>query len=120
MFVTQNQIYFFIESLFIGVISGVGFEVIFAVKQVVSNEKIKNLTDCLFAFILFPTYFIFSQIFAFPNFRFYMLVGVILGFVIYCINFHKTVAKLVEKVYNKTISFMRSKKRDRRKENKRP
>jgi hypothetical protein len=45
MFVTQNQIYFFIESLFIGVISGVGFEIVFLLKQVVSNEKIKNLPN---------------------------------------------------------------------------
>lgn len=47
-----------------------------------------------------------------------MFAGVVLGFILYILSFHKTLAKLSELVYNKTISFIWRRKSDSRQKRK--
>ncbi|MBQ8726598.1 MAG: spore cortex biosynthesis protein YabQ [Clostridia bacterium] len=118
MFVSQNQIYYFAECLFIGVISGFIYEIYYFIKLFFKRDFIKQAID--FCFFIVPTalYFKLSEIFLFPDFRAYMFLGVFLGFLLYCISFHKLLAKFSQTVYNKTISFIRRKRRDRKQKEK--
>ena len=118
MFVASNQIFYFVQSCFVGVISALLYEVIRCFKVVFKSKIFGNVIDVVFAFILFIIYLDFSLWFCFPDFRFYMFFGVILGFYLENKSFHKTLAKVGFVVYNKTISFIRRKNRDGRKETK--
>ena len=114
MFVSANQICFFIESLFIGVVLGSSYELFFIVKSIFKQVVIRQIIDFLFCIVAIVLYFCFSEIFCFPNFRLYLFCGVLIGFLIYLLSFHKTLAKVIKLVYNKTISFIRRKTRERK------
>ena len=118
MFVSSNQFYYFFQSMFIGVVSALLYEPISCFKLVFRGKIVANILDVIFAFIPFFVYIDFSLRFCFPNFRLYMFLGVVLGFYLECKSFHKTLAKVFLVVYNKTISFIRRKNRDGRKETK--
>ena len=116
MFVSVNQFYFFIQSVFIGVVTAFLYEPISFLKTFIKNVIIANGIDVLFAVVPFLLYLNLSLAFSFPCFRLYMFLGVVLGFFIENKSFHKMLAKVYFVVYNKTISFIRRKNRDGRKE----
>ena len=114
MFVTSNQIFYFIESAFVGVLLGVFYEFFYFLKRFFKGEIIRQIIDFCFLPTVVVFYFKASEIFAFPNFRTYLFIGVLLGFSFYLASFHKSLAKVFGLVYNKTISFIRRKSRDRK------
>ena len=118
MFVTENQFYYFAESLYIGALSAFFYSFIALIKLPFKKGFFYQVIDFWALCPCFLCYLILSEKYAFPNFRFYMFVGVVIGFTIYSISFGKTLAKISEIVYNKTNSFIRRKIRDGRKEKK--
>ena len=118
MFVSQNQFYYFVECLFIGIISGFIYEFFFFIKLFLKNYFLRQTLDFIFFVAPAALYLKFSEIFLFPNFRAYMFWGVLGGFLLYIVSFHKIVAKFSEMVYNKTISFIREVHRDRKQKEK--
>ena len=118
MFATANQLYFFIESVFMGVITAFLYEPIRLVKSLIKTKFIGQIIDVLYAIIPLLIYLNLSLKFCFPDVRAYMLLGVLLGFIIENKSFHKTLAKVYSLVYNKTVSFIRRKSRDGRKKTK--
>ena len=118
MFVSANQFSYFTESVCIGIFFGVCYEFFGFVKIVVANKVLRQIVDFLFLPVAFFVYFKASEIFYFPNFRTYLFVGVSFGFFIYYLSFYKTLAKVLNLLYNKTISFIRRKNRDRKQKTK--
>ena len=118
MFVSSYQFYYFLQSVFIGVISAFIYEAIYFVGLFAKVKLLRQIIDALFFVVPLYLYMLLSEIFAFPDFRLYMLIGVIFGFILEYTSFHKSLAKVFQMVYNKTISFIRRKNRDARKETK--
>lgn len=118
MFVSVNQFYYFLECLFLGVLAGIIYEIWFFIKLFFRSKTLKNILDFFFFPVLCLLYLKGSEIFYFPNFRTYMFAGVVLGFILYFLSFHKILAKLSELVYNKTISFIWRRKSDSRQKRK--
>ena len=114
MFVSSNQFYFFIESLFMGVLLGVFYEIFHLLKVVLKNKIVGEIIDFSFFPVICISYLKAGEIFNFPNFRLYIFIGVLLGFVIYLLSFHEMLAKVFRLVYNKTVSFIRRKNRERK------
>ena len=104
------------QSVFIGILAAFLYEPISLFKTFVKNKIIGCVIDAAFCVVPFLIYLNLSLKFSFPCFRAYMFLGVVLGFFIESKSFHKTLAKVYLVVYNKTISFIRRKNRDGRKE----
>ena len=118
MFVTQNQVFYFFESVCLGVFTAFLYQPLKGVKFIVKNAVFRHIADFLFVFIVFYIYMLGSKIFYFPNFRIYLYLGEIIGFCLCEISFGKTLAKISFFVYNKTISFIRRLYGDGRKKKK--
>lgn len=118
------QIYIFIICLFCGVVSGVLYDFLYIVRcslcgiqksaYTVKDKIFLIICDLLYC-LVFATGFIFvSVIFNFDNLRLYMLLGCIIGAIIYLKSFHIIVAICVQKVYN-IFTNIKEQKVDRRK-----
>ena len=118
MFVASKQIFFFIESLFLGVSFGFCYEIFHLFKVLFKSKIIGEIIDFLFLPVLCLGLLKAGVIFTFPNFRLYIFIGVLVGFAIYMLSFHEMLAKVCNLVYNKTISFIRRKNRDRKQKTK--
>ena len=114
MFVSSNQFYFFIESLFMGVLLGLCYEIFYFLKMILKRKILDQIIDFLFLPVVCIVYLKMSEILNFPNFRLYIFMGVLLGFLIYRLSFYEMLAKVFSLVYNKTESFIRRKNRDRK------
>jgi hypothetical protein len=98
-----DQFYIFFACFSIGAVCGIFFSCSCAIKYVFKNKKIKIvgvITD-FFAFALTAIFYIYlSYKLNFPNFRFYMPIGVLLGVFAYIKSLHILLAKLLKKHYN--------------------
>lgn len=115
------QFYIFLTCLFVGIIGGIIYDVIYVIKVVMfglpcaekkrgdngkKREKAERgagmFFDVLF-FLLFSALSIFiGTLFSFPDFRSYMFMGNLLGLLLYLKSFHIIVAFFIKRVYNIT------------------
>lgn len=100
MFVSSGQIYILIACIAFGGVSGVLFSIAYFVKLLMKNFYIRVVIDILTFAITALVYVVFSFKLSFPNFRFYMVVAVVMGMFIYFKSFGLLLAKLSEKLYN--------------------
>ena len=105
------QVFIFIICLSCGILSGVAYDVLYIARcslcgvesaaYTVKDRIMLIVCDLLYC-IVFAAGFIFvSVMFDFENLRLYMLIGCLLGAIIYLKSFHIIVAFFVHKVYNK-------------------
>ena len=107
MFVSDNQFYFFILSVSIGFALSPLFSVSDLLKSKVRRRWIGAIFDVV-AFTLFGALFCrFFFVYGFPDLRPYMIVGAIVGIVLYKKTFHFTLAKIAEKAYTVTVRIKR-------------
>ena len=121
MFVTKNQFFVFLAcitfgggaGLFLSAINGIGF---------LFKKRIINFFCSVLALtvigVLFSQY---SYNMYFPNFRIYMIVGVLIGIYLYYKSFYIILAKILKKFYNiikQKIVRLKGKKNDRNKSKK--
>ncbi len=105
MFLTLNQLYVFICSIGIGVFFGAIFSFISFFLRKNSNGILKNLIYIII-FVLFSIiYIIVSYKLNFPNFRLYMIFGIMLGGFLYYKSLYIILAKCVKLAYNKCIKI---------------
>lgn len=107
------QFFIFLTCLFCGVISGTVYDVLYVARCIVcgmdkteytAKDKIFIIISDLLYCLVFAAGFIFvSVMFDFTSLRLYMLLGCILGALIYLKSFHTIVAFFTKKVYN-TVS----------------
>ena len=103
MFVSRGQFFVFIACVAFGGVCGILFSAAGALKFFVKNKIVKNLFDFITFLLVCFLYFIFAYKMRFPNFRFYMVLGVFLGIFMYIKSFHIILAKFVKKMYNVII-----------------
>lgn len=104
------QFFIFLICLFCGLLSGVVYDVLYVARCILCGPHLFAYTvkDKIFLIIcdiiyclIFAAGFIFvSVMFGFGQLRLYMLLGCVLGAIIYLKSFHIIVAFFVEKVYN--------------------
>ncbi len=101
MFVTFNQIYVFLACISFGVLSGVVYSPLIAVKERINKLPVSILIDFIYFFLLSIGYLIYSFSFNFPSFRAYMIAGVFLGIFLYLKSFRFMLAKVEKRLYNR-------------------
>lgn len=107
MFVTDNQIFYFCESLFIGIICGIIYEPFGFFSGITGKRAVEIATDIIFFIFVFFAYFFLSVFFSFPKFRFYLYAGTIIGFMLWQLSAHKILAKCYKPVYNRIYLLRR-------------
>ncbi|MBD5632763.1 MAG: hypothetical protein HDP34_05985 [Clostridia bacterium] len=105
------EFFIFMVCLFSGVISGVVYDVFYIARCFLcgTNKQEYTVKDKIFIFaadliycLVFAAGFVFTSVmFDFSSLRLYMLLGCVLGAVIYLKSFHIIVAFFVNRVYNK-------------------
>lgn len=116
MFVTYSQFYVFLSCLSFGVIIGVLYSIMALIKNFIKKNFIKIILDILY-FLLFAILFIlYAFYFNFPNFRWYMIFGVLLGNFLYAKSFHIILANFCKRLYNiVNVRIIKGRTNDRRK-----
>ena len=103
MFVSDNQFYFFILSVSIGFALSPLFSISDLVKSKIKRLWIGAIFDIV-AFSIFGLFFCrLFFVYGFPNLRPYMIIGAMVGIVLYKKTFHFTLAKITEKAYTVTV-----------------
>ena len=107
------QIFIFITCAFCGVISGVVYDILYIARCAVCgiHKEAFTVKDRIFTIacdivycLIFCAMFIFTSVMiSFYELRLYMLLGCILGALLYLKSFHVIVAFFVKKVYNKLV-----------------
>lgn len=100
MFVTFNQINFFLLCVAFGILSGVIYEIFYVLTFAFKNQTINGVRDFLFFACLSVLFLFYSVKLSFPNLRVYLCAGVVTGFFFYVKSFHKVVAFFINKSYN--------------------
>lgn len=105
------QFFVFMTCMFCGILSGAVYDVLFIARTVLcgvdksaytAKDKIFIIAADLLYCLVFAAGFIFTSVmFDFEGLRLYMLIGCVLGALIYLKSFHLIVAFFCKKVYNK-------------------
>lgn len=108
------QVYIFIICLFCGVVSGVVYDILYIARcslcgidksaYTVKDKIFLIICDLLYCLVFAAGFIFVSVIFGFENLRAYMLIGCMIGAIIYLKSFHIIVAFFVRKVYNIIIA----------------
>lgn len=104
LFETLKQSYIFLGSIYFGLLLGIIKNIINQIIKVCKNNKIVTLILDLIFMLIFSFLFIFCiNIVNFGEFRVYLLIGFILGFVLEI----KTLGFLVDFVLKKIYTFIK-------------
>ncbi|MDE5942580.1 MAG: spore cortex biosynthesis protein YabQ [Clostridia bacterium] len=120
------QIFIFITCVCCGVVSGIVYDVLYIARCAVCGvekraytvkDKIFVIASDIIYTLVFAAMFIFTSVmFDFYELRLFMLLGCVLGAILYLKSFHVFVAFLAGKVYNKVTlkKLSRSKTKNER------
>ncbi len=100
MFVSGGQFYVFISCVAFGGMSGILFSFSELIKLKINNDLIRIIPDFIAFIITTGLFIIYSHLLSFPNFRLYMILGSLLGIIIYFKSFHILLANCMKKLYN--------------------
>lgn len=101
MFESSNQIYVTLTCFSLGVIFGLIYLIVIAIKQRFTDSIIKILIDVFFFVLLVIFYFVVSYNLKFPSIRVYMPTSVLFGVFCSIKSFNLILAKICKKLYNK-------------------
>lgn len=101
MFVSNGQFYVFLSCVAFGGFCGVLIAISHISKKFIINKIICFFIDLILFVIVSISYVVYSNLLNFPDYRLYMTVGVVLGFVIYMETFHILLAKILKWAYNR-------------------
>lgn len=73
-----------------------------------------GLKDALFCVVFAGVYLCVSLILRLPPIRFYLILGLIFGFILWLESLHKTLAFLANRVYNSIVSNIRKRGKAKR------
>ena len=100
MFVSHGQFYVFIASVSIGCVSGIIFSVVVEFSKLFKNRIVLQIGYGLSLILASISFVYFQYKLSFPSLRFYMIVGVFLGLIVYAKTFNLMLAKALKKLYN--------------------
>ena len=105
------DVFYFITCTCCGILSGIVYDVLYIARCIVCGvhkqkysvkDKIFIVACDLVYCLFFAAAFVFvSVIFGFSDLRFFMILGCVLGAILYLKSFHLFVAFFVNKLYNK-------------------
>ena len=105
------DIFYFITCTSLGIISGVVYDILYIARCVVCgvHKQAYSVKDRIFTIVcdviyclFFAASFVFvSVMFDFSNLRMFMILGCVLGAILYLKSFHLFVAFFVKRVYNR-------------------
>ncbi len=105
------DIFYFITCTCCGILSGIVYDVLYIARCIVCgvHKSSYSLKDRIFTIVcdlvyclFFAAAFVFvSVLFGFSNLRLFMILGCVLGAILYLKSFHLFVAFFVNKLYNK-------------------
>lgn len=117
------QIFIFITCTCCGIISGVVYDVLYVARCLVCGVDKKTysvkdriftiICDLLYCLFLTASYIFISVLFGFGNIRLFMVLGCVLGAILYLKSFHIFVAFSVNMLYNNIKSRKMDKCNDR-------
>ena len=110
MFVSNGQFYVLLICVGIGFVSGSLFTLFLPIKNVLNNYVFSALIDVLIFILLCFGYSFCANFYSFPNFRFYMVLGVMLGIILYVESFNFILAKIGKIIYNKLAGIFAKRK----------
>lgn len=113
MFVTSGQFYVFVACVCFGGCTSILFSISALIKNYIANRLIKIILDVICFLFVGVLYVLYSHALKFPNFRLYMIVGVLLGIFSYLKSFHILLAKMAKKFYNIIDKKLRRVKRSK-------
>ena len=100
MFVSKNQFFVFIACVSFGCVCALLLSFSAALKFFIKNKIIKAIPDVIVFLLISVSFRIYCYKLNFPNVRFYMLLGAIIGMLLYFKSFHILLAKYAKKFYN--------------------
>lgn len=114
------NVFIFITCVCLGVVSGVVYDVLYIARCAVCGvqrqaytvkDRIFIVVSDILYFVIFSAGYVFvSVMFGFDRLRLYMLIGCLIGAMLYLKSIHVIVAFSVKKVYNK-ITAKKGKKK---------
>ena len=105
MFLSLDQPRIFIICILVGIISGAYYEIFSLIIKFIRLKWLVHTVKGLWLVSCLPIYITFSLTCEFPDFRWYMAVGVSIGLYLYKLSFHKVFAIFINKVYNIIIKL---------------
>ena len=100
MFVTEHQFSYFLLLISFGILSGIGYDLLYLVTFFWKNKIVDNIRYIVFFTMLIWVYMQVSKNYDLPSVRLYMPLGVIVGVGLYLKSFHKLVAFFCNISYN--------------------
>ena len=113
----QNQLFSFFIYVIVGILLGFIFDIFRAFRKSIKNSNVAtNIEDILFVIISFIIIAMVVQIVSKGELRFYILLGIILGILIYFLSVSKyiitgetwilkSIIKILKSIYNFFIKF---------------
>lgn len=113
----QNQLFSFFIYVIVGILLGFIFDIFRALRKSIKNSTVAtNIEDILFVIISFIIITTVVQIISKGELRFYILLGIILGILIYFLSVSKyiitgetwilkSIIKILKSIYNFFIKF---------------
>ena len=104
LFETLKQSYIFLGCIYFGIILGIFYDITkFIVKLLKNNKVVQFIFDIIFSVFFVLMFFVCLNIVNFGEFRFFVLISYILGFVIE----QKSLGFLVDFCFQKIYNFLR-------------
>jgi len=115
----QNQLFSFFIYVIVGILLGFIFDIFRALRKSIKNSTVAtNIEDILFVIISFIIITTVVQIISKGELRFYILLGIILGILIYFLSVSKyiitgetwilkSIIKILKSIYNFFIKFFK-------------
>ena len=107
------DVFYFITCACLGIVSGIVYDILYIARCIVcgvhkQNYSVKDriftiVCDIVYCLFFAVAYVFISVVFGFGNLRVFMLLGCILGAILYLKSFHLFVAFFVNKLYNRII-----------------
>ncbi len=105
------DIFYFITCTCLGILSGIVYDILYIARCIVCGLHKKNYSvkdkiftivcDILYCLFLSVSFVFVSVMFGFSNLRLFMILGCVIGAILYLKSFHLFVAFFVNKLYNR-------------------
>ena len=105
------DVFYFITCTCCGIVSGIVYDILYIARCIVCGVNKQNYSvkdriftiacDIIYCLFFAASYVFISVIFGFGNLRVFMILGCVLGAILYLKSFHLFVAFFVNKLYNR-------------------
>ena len=115
MFASKNQFVIFVICVFFGGLAGVFFQFLSCFRVKIKNNYLWHAINLILYLILGFLFILGSNLYNFPSFRWYMILGFLIGKTLYRKSLGIILANFIKKIYNvirMKFTFKRKKTND--------